>query len=50
MFPMPRFDFGISHLWGGVDLVIFLLGVFAISEIFALGGGQEAVPRLDISN
>ncbi|MBP1731199.1 MAG: tricarboxylic transporter [Deltaproteobacteria bacterium] len=50
MFPMPRFDFGISQLWGGVDLVIFLLGVFAISEIFALGAGQEAVPRLEISN
>jgi putative tricarboxylic transport membrane protein len=50
VFPMPRFDFGIQYLWNGVDLVVFLLGVFAISEIFSLGAGQEAVPRLEVSN
>jgi putative tricarboxylic transport membrane protein len=50
MFPMARFDFGIQYLWGGVDLVIFLLGVFAISEIFSLGAGQEAIPQLEIRN
>lgn len=50
MFPMSRFDLGINYLWGGVDLVVFLLGVFAISEIFSLGGGQDVVPQVEISN
>jgi putative tricarboxylic transport membrane protein len=50
MFPMSRFDFGIYYLWGGIDLVVFLLGVFAISEIFSLGAGLQAVPQIETHN
>jgi len=40
---VPRFSFGISYLWGGIELIPALVGAFAISEVIKLYTQQKGI-------
>jgi putative tricarboxylic transport membrane protein len=40
---VPRFSFGISYLWGGIELIPAMVGAFAISEIIKLYTQQKGI-------
>lgn len=44
IFGVLRFTFGSDHLWDGIPLIPFLIGIFAISELikYAVSGGTIA--------
>ena len=44
IFGVLRFTFGSDHLWDGIPLIPFLIGIFAISELihYAISGGMIA--------
>jgi putative tricarboxylic transport membrane protein len=40
---VPRFTFGITYLWGGIELIPALVGAFALSEIIRLYTQQTGI-------
>jgi putative tricarboxylic transport membrane protein len=47
---VPRFNFGVSELAAGIDVVGVLIGLFAISEVFRqLIVKKESIEKIDIS-
>ena len=45
---MPRLTFGIMELWGGIDVISMVIGLFAISEV--LNGIEEKKVAISMGN
>ena len=51
VFGVLRFNFGSEYLWDGIELVPFLIGVFAVSELinYTLRGGKIAAEKVALA-
>ncbi len=45
-----RYTFGTNYLWDGVDVVVALLGVFALAELIKLASEDRSIAQTDITS